>query len=44
MLNVENVSKKAFQFLLKSAKDQVQFNWVSRRNYYLPTLHGLGVY
>ena len=35
------LSKNVLQFLMISAHNQFQSNWVSRFNYYLPTLHGV---
>ena len=39
-----NSGKNVLHFLLISAHNQIQSNWVSRCNYYLPTLHGVGVF
>ena len=37
---VDVCRKNVLQFLLISAHNQIQSKWVSKCNYYLPTLHG----
>ncbi len=36
--------KNVLHFLLISAHNQIQSNWISRCNYFLNTFHDVGVY